>query len=601
MSTKPEFATGVLIYGFLCVLLPIMNRKTLILLSGLLLFAGCNSFTGTKTIHILSTNDVHGVWFDQPYINSGRQRASLFAINSYVDSLRTLYGENATLLLDSGDCLQGDNAAYFFNYVDTLSPHLFPRLVAYMKYDAITVGNHDIETGPKVYDRVREELDEHGIPFFAANALKPDGKPYFQEYKIFKKNGIKVLVFGATNANIQAWLDKSLWPNMEFVSLIPFVQNRIDEIKSHEKPDVVIVSVHSGTGLGDGSALENQGLDLLKSLKGVDVLLCAHDHNPKIVKGENSILVNSGSRAKNLGNTTVSVHFKNGKIVGKDIEAEMLHIDRNRTDIHMQEAFKKDYEKVKAFTLQEVGSIDEDLYTRDAFRGQSFYMDIIHKVQLEESGADISFSAPLSFNKKLSKGTLVYNDMFTLYPYENSLCVMNMTGKEVKDYLEYSYNQWIKNPSEDGHIFKMSPSKSERFDTASWSFDARSYNFDSAAGINYTVNITKPFGSRITITGMSDGRNFNENDTYSVAMTSYRAAGGGNLLFDGAGLKRDDLDKRLVTRMPEIRDMVYHYIYSNKVLTHKETGEGIGNWNFIPEKQAKKAIDSDMSLLFPKR
>ena len=128
---------------------------------------------GDYTLTVLSTNDVHGTWFDSTYVDA-RTRPALTAVKYYVDSVRTANGAENVLLLDAGDCLQGDNAPYYFNYVDTETPHLFPRLMAYMGYDAVIVGNHDIETGHAVYDRVAADLKKNGVDFLAANAIRND-------------------------------------------------------------------------------------------------------------------------------------------------------------------------------------------------------------------------------------------------------------------------------------------------------------------------------------------------------------------------------------------------------------------------------------------
>lgn len=573
-----------------------MKRFSLVLLIVLLGLSACGKRDGEHTLYVLATNDVHGSWFARDYVHS-RAKSSLMSVNTYIDSIKLSHGKDNVLLIDSGDCLQGDNAAYYFNYIDTTEEHLYPRIASYMGYDAVVVGNHDIETGPKVYDRVAKELAHRGIPFLAGNALKDDATPYFPEYKVFKRAGLNVLVFGYTNANMQAWLDKSLWPDMEFCSLMPFVQQRVDEIKGKVKPDVTIVSVHSGTGNGDGTILEAQALDLFKSLKGVDVLLCSHDHAPRIENSGEICLVNTGSRAKHLGLAKVSVQYEKGREVGRSCQGSLINVDPKKVDEKMWKTFNADYEKVKAFTLMPVGKITEDMYTRDAFAGPSFYMNLIHKVQLESSGAQISFSAPLTFNGKLSKGDLVFNDMFTLYPYENTLCVLNLTGREIKNYLEYSYDAWIKKIGPDGHIFNFSRRESERYGTSRWSFNRPSFNFDSAAGIKYTVDATKDNGDRINIISFSDGGVFCMDKMYKVAMTSYRAAGGGDLLFEGAGLSRAQLEERMVARYPEIRDAVYKYILSQKEISPEGVAQ-VGDWKFVPEKVCRKALDRDMSLLF---
>lgn len=565
-----------------------MKRFYILILAALAVLSACTTKDGEYSLHILATNDVHGAWFASSYVD-GSPRTSLMGVKCHVDSIRAAFGKRNTLLLDSGDCLQGDNATFYFNYVDTLGRHLYPRLAAYMGYDAVTVGNHDIEVGPAIYDRMKKELGSYGIPFLAGNAFRSDGSAYFPEYKVFRRSGLKVLVLGYTNPNIPAWLDKSLWPEIDFASLLPLVQERVDVIKAREKPDVTIVSVHSGAGRGDGSMYENQGLDLFGSLQGVDVLLCSHDHLPLLRQNGGCLLMDTGSRAAHLGHATVKLTFEKGRLVSRELEGELLDIDPRKADLQMQEAFEADFEKVRAFTMQPIGRISEDMPTRDAFSGQSFYMDIIHKVQLEASGADISFSAPLSFDRTLKAGELIYNDLFTLYPYENSLNVLELTGKEIRNYLEYSYFLWLSD--EPGHVLRISEKSSERYGTSRWSFVYPSFNFDSAAGIDYTVDVTKPYGKRITVTSP-----FDENATYTVAMTSYRAAGGGDLLLKGAGLSREECESRLVARYPEIREMVYKFILEQGTIT-PESVSGTGSWSFVPA-SGRKAVSRDVSLLF---
>ena len=178
---------------------------------------------GEYNLTVLSTNDVHGTWFDSTYVD-GNLRKSLLAMNHYIDSVRTADGFDNVLLIDAGDCLQGDNAPYYFNYIDTVTPHLFPRMLAYMKYDAVAMGNHDIETGHRVYDRVAADLTKVGAPFLAGNAIRNDnGKTYFPLYKMVEKAGLRIAVIGYNNANIKAWLSEDLWSGMHFVSIAQIV------------------------------------------------------------------------------------------------------------------------------------------------------------------------------------------------------------------------------------------------------------------------------------------------------------------------------------------------------------------------------------------
>lgn len=560
----------------------------------------CGPEDGEYTFRILSTNDVHGRYFDSTYV-SDRTRQSLLSVSWYVDSLRNSAGKENVILIDAGDCLQGDNAAYYFNYVDTLSEHLYARMVDYMGYDAVVVGNHDIETGHPVYDRI---VNQMSTPFLAANALRTgSSEPYFREYVIVKRHGLKIAVLGFTNPNIRNWLSPKLWEGMEFRSLLPFVQETVDRVRTKERPDVVVVAVHSGTGEGDGRQYESQGLDLFKSLSGVDFVICSHDHRPVVLQNDSIALINAGSHCRNIGHGQITLKVKKGNVVSKSLSAGLINVDKNNTDEAMRTMFQDDYEAVKAFTLEEVGELKADLITRDSYRGMSDYMNLIHTISLGCAPARISFAAPLTFNGYVKAGTLVYNDLFTIYPFENQLYVVKMTGKEIKDYLEYSYDLWINTyDKETLHLLKIADAPDPRTGQANWSFVNRFYNFDSAGGLVYEVDVTRPSGERVFVRSMADGTPFALDAEYDVAMTSYRASGGGGIMRNGAGVDTDRIEERTVAYYPEIRDLLYDYLKKNGSIDPEVIGNPavIGRWNFVPYEEAEKALDKDMKLLFPR-
>lgn len=563
--------------------------------------AACGPKDGEYTLHLLTTNDIHGTYFDSTYVNSDT-RNSLMAVNAKVNDLREQFGSENVILIDDGDFLQGDNAAYYFNYVDTNTTHLYSRMAAYMYYDAVVAGNHDIETGHAVYDRVATELNAAGIPFLAGNAIRNDnGGRYLPEYTILKKNGLKVAVLGYDNANISAWLNESLWSGMKFHSLIPLVQEDVDRIIASEKPHAVIVAVHSGNGAGDGAVLESQGLDLFQSLHGVDFLVCAHDHRANTVNKEDICLINSGSHSRNLGHGTISISIKKGKVVAKSVDAELIPIDKNVCDEQMKAAFHDDYLKVKEFTLREIGALATPLYSRQAFAGMSDFINLIHTITLKSSGAQVSFAAPLSQNGIVKAGTLIYNDLFTIYPYENQLYKISMSGKEIVDCLEYSYDAWIQNPlASGGHVLKIANRPDSRNGNTRWSFIGTSFNFDSAGGLNYTVDVTKPYGERVNVSSLADGSAFNLDEQYSVALTSYRASGGGDILKKGAGIDVANINDRVIETYPEIRELLYEFIQENGELRSDLMGDKslLGDWYFAPKAIVTPLIANDMELLF---
>ena len=558
----------------------------------------CGPKDGEYVFRVLTTNDVHGRYFDSLYVEDG-VRNSLMTAAWTVDSVRTAAGKENVLLVDVGDFLQGDNAAYYYNFVDTTSRHIFARMAEYMDYDAVIVGNHDVETGHAAYDRLRSQLD---MPFLAANAIRTDnGEAYFQEYTIVRRHGLKIAIVGFTNPGIPGWLSPELWSGMEFRELLPYAQEVVDRVAAKENPDVMIVAVHGGVGRGNPQQVENPGMSLFQSLEGVDLLLCAHDHRPVVHDADSIALVNAGSHCKYVGQGIVNVTVKDGKVVKKSSDASLITVSPEKADVKMREAFAGDFAKVKEFTVREVGLLEMPLKTIDAYRGMSDYINLIHTLSLGCEPAQMSLAAPLTYDGEVPAGTVLYNDLFTIYPFENQLFVVKMTGKEIKDCLEFSYDNWINTygPSE-SHLLKIRNVSDPRTGQKGWSFVGRAYNFDSAGGLIYDVDVTKPYGKRLNIKSFADGSAFDEATVYNVAMTSYRANGGGGLLKQGAGIDTGNIGERVVARYPEIREMLYDFIQEHGTITPELIGNPavIGQWEFVPSAIAQKALDADMKLLF---
>lgn len=558
------------------------------------------SCTKVESIHIVTTGDVHGHWFSRSFDGTREPKSSLMSVKAYVDSLRNANGKGSVILLDAGDFLQGDNASFFANFNDDAPEHLFPRMAAYMGYDVCVVGNHDIETGHDVYDKVNAELHAAGIPWLAANAIRKDsGEAYFTEYTVLKKNGVKVAVIGFTNPNIKAWLTEDRWSGMDFKSIIDMAQHLVDRVREKENPDVVLMVVHSGSGKGDGSSYEDQGLDLLASVKGVDLIVTSHDHTPLVADNGGTWLVNAGKHAMNVGHAVVNVKKKGGKLIEKEVvKAEVVPMDKEVVDEKMVERFKADYEKIEAFSEGLVGRIDMDLSTGESYSGPSLFMNFLHTVQLSGSGAEISMAAPLTFNGVVKNGDVRFNDMFTIYPYENSLNVVSLSGREIKDYLEFSYGLWINYTGK--HILNIGKVMNTVTGEEAWAFLSRYYNLDSAAGLIYEVDITKPQGSRVNIVSMADGEAFDYDRKYNVAMTSYRASGGGDHLIKGAGISKDELGSRVISHSGDIRTMIYDFIKEHKTITPELVSDSqvLGDWKFIPESLVKPLMEADCALIF---
>lgn len=186
--------------------------------------------------------------------------------------------------------------------------------------------------------------------------------------------------------------------------------------------------------------------------------------------------------------------------------------------------------------------------------------------------------------------------MFNLYKYENQLYVMRMTGDEIRRHLEMSYDQWVntmEKPEDHLLLFDDTSDDAQRLGFKNFLF-----NFDSAAGIDYEVDVTKPNGQKVRILQMSDGRPFDPNAWYRVAINSYRGNGGGELLTKGAGIPHDSLQSRILWESE--RDQ-RHYLMEEIKRMGTLDPQPNNNWRFVPEEWVKPAAARDYELLFGKK
>lgn len=583
-----------------------MKIKQFIAAAAALILSACSTLKdGEYNLSVVATGDGHGYWFAKPIEDGGRARGSLMSQSGFVEGVRAAKGEDNVILVDAGDNFSGGGAPFYYNFVDTTSAHLYPRLAAYMGYDAVVVGHSDFEAGHRVYDRVAREMRKAGVPFLAGNAVSErTGKGYLPAYSIVRKGGVKVAVLGYTNAANASLMDASCVSGISFKSLLPLVQEDVDKVRSKEKPQVVIVVAHTAMGKGDGLKLEKQGLDLFKSLRGVDVVVTGHDHANKVMSTDSIVVLDCGRTGQNAGVTDIKLVVKGGKVVSRTLDARMTSIKSEEYDTAMEEAFEADYDKVRSFITGTVGEIKKGLVSREFYYKQCDYMNFLHALAMSAYPVDISLSATLLIDGKVPAGEVRYQDIRKVYPYENKLVVLRLTGAEILKYLEASYDAWINTvtePYENAHVLKIKQSKDYSTGKMAWKLAKSPANFDSAAGINYTVDVTKPYGSRVVITDMADGSKFELDKEYTAAITTYRSVGSGGML-KAAGLEdMKSVEDRIVYRGPEFRTILYRYFKKNGSIDPAVVGDPkvVGSWKFVPE-FAPAAIKADVELLYGK-
>ena len=585
-----------------------MTKNSMIMAALMLLTTSLTAATTTKTIKlkVIETSDIHGHFFPYDFMEKKPIKGTLVRVNTYVKKQRQQYGDHL-LLIDNGDILQGQPCVYWSNYVMPQDENLAASVINYMKYDAETVGNHDIEPGHKVYDKWIREVR---CPLLGANIVVPGAsgstRPFrtygdIQPYSVHYIEGVKIVVIGMLTPAIPNWLNESIWKGMEFEEMVSCAKKWMKYIKENEQPDLIFGLFHSGLdgGIVTDGMEENATASVAREVPGFDIIFFGHDHqvHNKWVKnkeGKDVLLVDPSCYGKNIAEAEIELTFQNGHLTKKDIKGEIVSVLDEEIDQQMMDHFQTKIDQVKAYVNRKIGRFEHPIYTRESFFGNSAFTDLIHNLQLQISKADVSFNAPLSFNTTIQAGDVTQGDMFKLYRFENLLYVLRMTGEEIRKHLEFSYDMWtntMKSP-EDHALLLNDNSKEDQQRTG---FQYYTFNFDSACGIDYEVDLTKPDGQKVHILQLSNGQPFDEKKWYKVVMNSYRANGGGELLTRGAGIPKDSLESRVLFHTPlDQRHYLTQEIEQMGTIDPKPNH----NWRFVPEAWVKPALKRDSLILF---
>lgn len=545
-------------------------------------------------LNIIETSDVHGSYFPYDFITRKPQNGSLARLSSLVNERRSQY-KDAFMLVDNGDILQGQPIAYYYNYIDTKTEHVCASMLNYLRYDLGNMGNHDVEPGHAVYDRW---VSQCKFPVLGANIIDTKtNKPYLPPYKVLEREGVKVAVLGMITPAIPSWLPEQLWSGLRFDDMETTARYWVKIIKEKENPDIIIGLFHAGPeGNQLGDAIENGSEIVARNVPGFDVVFMGHDHQRhcrKVVNaaGDSVLITGPSNAARCVSDVMIKVVKKNGKLVKKEVSGQITELDAYPIDQAFMKTFDPQYRATIDFVSRKIGHMSSTISSKDAFFGPSAFIDLLHQLQMDLTGAEISFCAPLSPTAEIKEGDIYVSDMFNLYRYENMLYTMKLSGKEIKGFLEMSYALWTNQmKSASDHLLLLDDSKS-----GFGHFKNPTFNFDSAAGIIYTVDVTKPEGSRVDIKSMADGTPFQMDKIYKVAINSYRGNGGGDLLTKGAGIPKKELKSRIVTSTEkDLRYYLMKRIEEKKQLDPKP----LNQWKFIPEEWTVPAAKRDYETVF---
>ncbi len=561
----------------------------------------------TVRLKVIETSDVHGHFFPYDFMEKKPLKGTLSRASTYINRQRQAYGDRL-LLIDNGDILQGQPCVYWSNYVMPDDENLAAQVINYMKYDAETVGNHDVEPGHKVYDKWIREVR---CPLLGANIVKEECKggeaspqsiyTGLKPYSVHYREGVKIVILGMLTPAIPNWLNKSVWKGIEFEEMTSCARKWVKYIKETERPDLIFGLFHSGLngGITTGDYEENATESVAREVPGFDIIFFGHDHqvhNEWITcrDGNRVLCIDPSCYVNNVAEAEIELTYANGRLTRKDIKGQIVSVRDEEIDQQMVSHFQPTIDRIKTYVDRRIGRFENAIYTRESFFGNSAFTDLIHNLQMQISKADISLNAPLSFNTVINAGDVTQGDMFKLYRFENLLFVLRMTGEEIRKHLEYSYDMWTNTmKTADDHALRLNDDSKE--DQQRTGFQYYTFNFDSACGIDYEVDLTKPDGQKVRILRMTNGQPFDEKRWYRVVMNSYRANGGGELLTRGAGIPKDSLEGRVLFHS----DLDQRYYLTQEIERMGTVNpQPNHNWRFVPEAWARPALKRDSLLLF---
>ncbi|WP_338753788.1 bifunctional UDP-sugar hydrolase/5'-nucleotidase [Bacillus sp. FJAT-52991] len=515
---------------------------------------------------IIETSDLHGAVLPLRYSSNTPADIGLAKLASYMKKVKK---ENEhVLVIDNGDFMQGTPlASYYFHM---LRQEIHPMIVGmnHLTYDVAVLGNHEFNYGLDILTKAAADAT---FPFLSCNILNgATGDPFFGKPYIVKKfsTGIKAAVLGVTTHYIPNWEKPAHIQGLMFKDAVTATSKWVKYIRETEKPDIMIVSYHGGfeIDLATGESIEpfekgeNQAYRLCTEVEGIDVLLTGHQHRQEQQMVNGVAIVQPGYNGAAIGRVTAEFvkekhQYKLQQVIPETILAADLETDERLVNL------MEPYEQGAQMWLDEVlGTVEGDMRIHDPFQARLVehpMIELINKVQMEVANVDISNTALFHDDSPGLPQKITMRAIVSNYIYPNSLMVIEVTGEEIKQALERSASYFT--------LIGQKPAVSEEFSHPK----PQHYNYDMWEGIEYTIDLTRSPGNRITEVTYH-GEPLKCDQSYKVVMNNYRAGGGGDYLM----FKGKKVIKEIQTDMTELLSA---YIRQHGTIK----AEANNNWNVI--------------------
>ncbi|WP_291636901.1 bifunctional UDP-sugar hydrolase/5'-nucleotidase [Clostridium sp.] len=488
------------------------------------------------SLTILETSDVHGYVLPINYSDNSVSNHGLAALSTIITEQREI--NQNTLLIDNGDMIQGSALSYFHAKINNNMPNPMIEAMNIMGYDAAVIGNHEFNYGRDYLDNA---IKTSNFPWLCANITnKITGESFTNKPYIIKTfdNGLKVGILGLTTKHIPNWENPLTIQDLDFNDVAQSASNWLEIMKNKEGTDINIVSYHGGfeRDLETGEPWEvltgeNQGYELCKTVKNMDVLLTGHQH--RVIENvliNGVLVVQPGYNGNCLGKVSIELTKNSGKWVITNKKSSTIVANASEVDIRILDSISSIETRAQEWLDIPIGNIDGDMLIKDPFKTRSkdnAFTEFINNIQMDAAKVDISNVAIFDNHCKGFKHNVTMRDIIANYKYPNTLKVISLRGSDIKEALEKTAEYFcIVNG-------KLEVSMAGIYPTL------KHYNYDMWEGIDYVIDISQPINSRVT---KINYKNYplNMEGNYAVVMNNYRAGGGGNYqMFKGRPVLKD--------------------------------------------------------------
>ena len=543
----------------------------------LVFFSNVSSFAKEIDIQILATSDLHGKFYPYDYaINEESKSGSLTQIATAVKKYRT----DNTIIVDVGDTIQDNYSEMFFK--DKIHPMMLA--MNEIGYDIWAIGNHEFNYG---VENLKNIMKQSTSKVLIGNLYNPDGTSFADSYTIIEKDGVKIGVIGMCTPNITKWDSVNL---KDYIVTDPVEETKKIVKDLRDKVDVLIATVHMGEE--NEYDVPNSGAnDLANACPELDLIIAAHEH--KLVEEtyvNNVLIVENKSSGATMSKVNIVVEKdKSGcKIV--DRKAESIKISEYESDKELSKKLASYNERAKKEANIIIGELvggnlvpeNEIAEIPQAQIEPTSLIDLINEVQMYYTDAQVSSAALFNIDANLEPGKIKKSDTSLIYKYGNTLYKVQMTGKQLKKYMEWSANYYnTYNPKDL---------------TISFNENVRGFNYDMFSGVDYQIDISEKPGNRIkNLKWTKTGKEVKDDEVFVIAVNNYRVnthlLSYGEIYEEGEELPKV-LEIDVNGKIGGVRELIGDYI--KNVKGGKITPNNPKNWEIIgnnwDEEKHEKAV-----------